>query len=102
MRWLLFLSRLAFICGVFFVLSLSLLFWDWAKDGAVVSTIIIIGTVLGALTVPLVNICYLVVAVWKRNLLSIVPLWLVAANVFYLVLFGFYIYYQNEQSYYPA
>ena len=47
MRWLLFLSRLAFICGICFLLSLSLRIWNWSGDEAISSTIIIIGFVIG-------------------------------------------------------
>lgn len=102
MRWLLFLSRLAFICGLFFLLSISLLLRNWAQDDAIVSTIIIIGTVIGAVVVPLVNICYLVVLFWKRDLKSFVPPWIITANILFLLIFAFYIYYQNGQNNYPA
>jgi hypothetical protein len=94
MRRLLFLSRLAFICGFFFILSASLLIRDWAQDQAVVSTIIIIGQVMGVILVPLVCICYLVVLFWKRTLTAYVPLWLVMGNVLFLVILGMYIFLQ--------
>lgn len=97
---LLFLSRLAFICGLFFILSISLLIRDWAQDQALVSTIIIIGTVMGVIIVPLVNICYLIVLFWKRDLKSIVPVWLITANILFLLILGLYIY-LNGQSNYP-
>lgn len=100
MRWLLFLSRLAFLCGLFFLLSISLLIRDWVQDDAIVSTMIILGTVMGAVTVPLVNICYLIVLFWKRDIKTYVPLWLVTANFFFLLIFAFYIYYQNGQHNY--
>lgn len=102
MRWLLFLSKLAFICGLFFLLSISLLIRNWAQDDAIVSTIIIIGTVIGALTVPLVNICYLVVLFCKKDVKGFVPAWLVTANILFLVIFALYIYYQNVQQNYPT
>ena len=47
MKWLLFLSRLAFICGLCFLLSLSLLVRNWTNDDAITSTIIMIGYVMG-------------------------------------------------------
>jgi hypothetical protein len=95
MRWLLFLSRLAFICGIFFLLSISLLFKDWAKDQATVSTIVIIGHVMGMILVPLVNICYLVVLIWKRMLRVYVPLWLIIGNILMLGILALYIFLQN-------
>jgi len=92
---LLFLSRLAFITGLFFILSFSLLIRDWAKDQAIVSTIVIIGHVIGAIVVPLVNICYLVVLFVKRRLTAYVPLWLVLSNILFLFILFSYILYQN-------
>jgi hypothetical protein len=97
MRWLLFLSRLAFICGLFFIVSFSLLIRNWAEQDAIVSTIAIIGHVMGVILVPLVNICYLVVLFWKRDLRSFVPAWLITANIFFLLLLAFYIYLQNAE-----
>ncbi|MFN4315818.1 MAG: hypothetical protein ACK4E0_16095 [Chitinophagaceae bacterium] len=97
MRWLLFLSRLAFICGLFFIVSFSLLIRNWAEEDAIVSTIAIIGHVMGVILVPLVNICYLVVLFWKRDLRSFVPAWLITSNIFFLLLLAFYIYLQNAE-----
>lgn len=94
MRWLLFLSRLAFICGFFFLLSFTILVKDWTQDQALASTIIIIGQLMGALVVPLVNICYLGVLFIKRELRPYVPAWLVVGNALFLVIFVLYIFLQ--------
>ncbi len=99
MRWLLFLSRLAFICGLFFLLSISLLIRNWAHDEAISSTIIIIGYFIGLMVVPAVNLCYLAVLIIKRKLGKYVPLWLVTANVFFLLILIFYIFYFNDPYY---
>src|SRR5688572_8511786 len=99
MRWLLFLSRLAFITGIFFLLSVSLLFRDWAQDDAITSTIITIGYAIGVVVVPLVNICYLVVLFVKRKIGVYVPLWLVIANILFLFILIFYIFYLNDPYY---
>ena len=99
MKWLLFLSRLAFICGVFFLLSVSLLIRNWTHDEAISSTIIIIGYFIGLIVVPLVNLCYLVVLVVKRKLSVYVPLWLITANIFFLLILIFYIFYFNDPYY---
>ena len=94
MHRLLFLSRLAFICGFFFILSFSILLRNWVEDQDVVSTIIIIGHIMGAILIPLVNICYIVVLFWKRKLTAYVPLWLVVSNVLFLFILFLYIFYQ--------
>ena len=99
MRWLLFLSRLAFICGLFFILSFSLLLRNWAEQDVFMSTAIIIGHVMGMILVPIVCICYLVILFWKRDLRSFVPAWLITANLFLLLLLAAYIYFQNAEQY---
>ena len=99
MRWLLFLSRLAFITGIFFLLSVSLLIRDWAQDDAITSTIIMIGFVMGLVLVPIVNLCYLIVLFVKRMLTLYIPLWIVIANILFLFILIFYIFYLNDPYY---
>lgn len=96
MRWLLFLSRLAFICGFFFLLSISLLIKDWIKDESAVSTIITLGYFMGMIIVPVTCICYLMVFIVKKKLKGIVPLWLVAANILFLLSLFVYLFFINE------
>lgn len=96
MRWLLFLSRLAFICGVSFLLSLSLLVKDWLKDESLVSTIITIGFFMGMIIVPATLLCYLLVWMSGKGLAKSVPRWLILANIFFLFVFIGYIIYNNS------
>jgi hypothetical protein len=98
MRWLLFLSRLAFICGICFLLSLSLRFYEWTKDQDIASTIITIGYFIGILVVPATMLCYLVVVIRKKNLIAAVPLWLIISNVIFLFILLIYIISINAQS----
>src|SRR5687767_14083312 len=95
MGWLRFLSRLAFICGIFFLLSLSLLFKNWLKDESLVSTIITMGYFIGLLMVPLTVACYLGVILVKGNISKYVSRWLVIGNLFFLLVLMFYIFYLN-------
>ncbi|MGZ5221832.1 MAG: hypothetical protein ACXWWD_14320 [Chitinophagaceae bacterium] len=99
MRWLLFLSRLAFICGIFLLLSFSLLVRDWAKDEAITSSIITLGYIMGLVILPVVNISYLVVLFVKRRISIYVPAWLVVANILFLFILIFYIFYLNDPYY---
>lgn len=99
MRWLLFLSRLAFICGLFFVASVSLLINDWVKDPVLESTIITIGYVMSLLLLPLTNLCYTGVLMIKRKLTTYVPLWLVLANLLLFLFLIFFIFYLNDPYY---
>lgn len=102
MRWLLFLSRLAFICGVFFVMSVSLLISNWVNDPTLESTIITIGYSMGLIIFPGTCICYLVVLAVKRKLRVYVPLWLILANVFFFLFLIFFIFYLNDPYYHQA
>jgi hypothetical protein len=86
MRWLLFLSRLALICNLFFLLSASLQVYDWAQNSEVNSTILIIGYFMALLLNPFVNLFYLVIGMSKKKLTVVVPGWLVIANFMLLLL----------------
>ena len=98
MRWLLFLSRLAFICGICFLLSLSLRFFEWTKDQEIASTIIVIGYFIGMLVVPVTVICYLIVLMAKKNIVAFIPLWLIISNIIFLFVLLIYIISINAQS----
>lgn len=100
MRWLLFLSRLAFICGICILLSISILIWKWTNEQAIESTIITIGFFIGIIVLPLTLLSYLVVIIMRRNLVSIVPLWLIITNIIWFILYLFYIISTNGQSNY--
>lgn len=95
MRWLLFLSRLAFICGLFFLLSLSLLIRDWIKDESLISTIITIGFFMGMIIVPITLVSYLFMWLIRKKPAAIVPRWLIIANILVLLLLLGYIFYNN-------
>ena len=95
MRWLLFLSRLSFICGLFFLLTLSLLIKDWIEDESLVSTIITIGYFMGMIIVPITLLCYLILWIVGKKPASVVPRWLIVGNILVLLVLLGYIYYIN-------
>jgi hypothetical protein len=96
MRWLLFLSKLAFICGFCFLLSLALQLSKKSNIEAISSTIIIIGFVIGLFVVPLTLVSYLVVLIRKKTLP--VPLWLVIANIIFLFILMLYLIFINVEG----
>jgi hypothetical protein len=96
MRWLLFLSRLAFVCNVFFLLAFSLQLGNWLTNPDITAIIAIIGYVMVVLFNPLVNLCYLVLFLVRKKFWAVVPLWLVTANILFLVMQIFYILYLND------
>jgi hypothetical protein len=67
MRWLLKLSRVAFICNIFFLLAFSLQLTKWISDEQLTSTILIIGYVMGFILNPLANFSYLVFGIFSRK-----------------------------------
>jgi uncharacterized BrkB/YihY/UPF0761 family membrane protein len=98
MRWLLKLSRLAFICNICFVLAFTLQISNWIKDQDLSGTILIIGYFMVVLFNPLVNICYLVLFLIRKKFWTTVPPWLITANILFLVMQLFFILYLNDQQ----
>jgi len=86
MRWLLFLSRVAFICNLAFLASFVLRVTSWLHNQDVAAFIIISGWVLSVIFNPAVNIIYLFVFWVKRKSLSVVPAWLIVMNILFLML----------------
>jgi len=99
MRWLLFLSRLAFICGLFFVISFTLLINKWVNDPALESTIITIGYLMGMIILPATSLCYLAVLIIKKKLREYVPLWIILSNVLFFLFLVYFIFYLNDPYY---
>ena len=96
MRFVLFLSRIAFICNLFFLLALLVRITNVAGNGLAVSTIGITGYFLVALFNPLVNLIYLFLLFRKKLFISL-PRWLVLSNFIFLLLQLQYILFLNGQ-----
>ena len=96
MRWLLSLSRLAFICNLFFLVAFSLKLSNWIGNEQLTSTILIIGYVMAFVLNPVTNLCYFMLALVSRKKLMTIPSWLIVANVLFLVIDAFYILYINN------
>jgi hypothetical protein len=99
MRWLLFLSRLAFICGVCFVISLGFAMMKRDNNEPFSQTIIMIGFVLGVVVVPITVLCYLGVSIAGKKLSASIPRWLIWLNVLFLFVLLFYIFFVNDHYY---
>jgi len=95
MRWLLFLSRLAFICNVFFLLAVSLQLTRWFQNEDAEATIIIIGYFMAAIINPVANISCLFLLVYRKSSLDVVPRWLLLSNFVFLILQLIYLLYLN-------
>jgi hypothetical protein len=86
MRWLLFLSKLAFICNLAFLVSFIFRVTNWLTNHDIEAYIIIIGWVLSAVFNPIVVFIYLIIFWINRKKLSIVPVWLIVMNILFLFL----------------
>jgi hypothetical protein len=96
-RWLLVLSRVAFICNVCFLIAFSVQMTDWIKNEDITSMIALIGYVMGFVLNPLLVVCYLLIFIISKKILKTVPSWLVTANILFLVIQILYILYLNDQ-----
>ncbi|GAB4092295.1 hypothetical protein [Flaviaesturariibacter terrae] len=99
MRFSLFLSRVAFICNLFFLLVLLLQMGVPARSQALVSTILIAGYLLVLLFNPVANLVNGVLLL-RRRLRAAMPVWLAVANFIFLLLQVQYILFINGK--YPA
>lgn len=95
-QWLLFFSRVAFICNVCFLIAFSIQMTDWIKNEDITSSIALIGYVMGFVVNPILNLCYLFLFFISRKKLKIVPSWLITANILFLVIQILYIFYLND------
>ena len=96
MRWLLFISRVAFICNICFLFAFSLQLTDWIRNEQLSATLIVIGYVMGFIINPVVILCYLFTFLISRRKLAIVPAWLITANILFFVMQILYILYLND------
>jgi hypothetical protein len=93
---LLFWSRVAFICNIFFLLAFSIQLTDWVQNQDISSTIALIGYVMGFVINPFVNIAYLIIFIVSKRKLRLIPSWLITANILFLVMQILYIFYLND------
>ena len=96
MRWLLFVSRVAFICNICFLFAFSLQLTNWIRNEQLSSTLVVSGYVMGFFINPLVVLCYLFTWLVSRRKLKSVPAWLITANILFLVIQILYILYLND------
>lgn len=101
MRWLLFLSRIAFICNLLFLLTVLLQWRNIIGDERIATTVIIIGYIFAVFIFnPVVNLSYGLVLLRRRALFSSVPRWLILANFIFLLLQLQYIFFLNDTIHY--
>ncbi len=97
MRWLLFLSRLAFIGSVFFLAAISLHLYRSVPGEQIDTTDVFIGYLMVVIFIPFVNLCYVVLYFLNRQKLAVVPWWLIYANAIFLLLLIIYVISLNDR-----
>lgn len=95
MRWLIFLSKVAFLSGVMLVLAFSLMVFNWNRDEPVSSGIIAAGYGLALILVPLINLLYFWLAITGKKIGQLVPRWIIAFNIICLLMLILYYSYIN-------
>ena len=86
MRLLRFLSRVAFICNVCFLLASFIQWLPNPPEGPLISLVILMGYVLSILINWVVNLSLLVLLILGRLRKAQVPVWLLVVNlIFFLI-----------------
>jgi hypothetical protein len=85
MRLVRFLSRVAFICNICFLLATFTQWLPALPDNALLSDIIILGYLVSVLINVLVNLVLLVLLLIGRLRAAAVPIWLLVANAGFFI-----------------
>ncbi|HZE83697.1 MAG TPA: hypothetical protein VE035_05270 [Puia sp.] len=81
-----FLSRVAFICNICFLLTSLVQYLPHPPEGPVISTIILMGYVLGILFNIIVNAWFLILLIARKPRATLGPGWLLIVNfIFFIV-----------------
>lgn len=81
-----FLSRVAFICNICFLLASFIQWLPHPPEGELISQLIVLGWLLSILFNTIVNIVIIVLFVFRRLRRAAVPVWLLIANFVFFVL----------------
>lgn len=99
MRWLIFLSRISFLCGLFMLVAFALLFTSWNDNEGLASTIIMAGYGLAMILLPLTGLFYLILTITRKKPGQLVPRWLIISNIIMLLIFLIFTFYFNDPYY---
>jgi cytochrome bd-type quinol oxidase subunit 2 len=81
-----FLSRVAFICNICFLLASFVQWLPHPPEGEIVSQLIVLGWLLSILFNTIVNVVVIILFVVRRRRLTAVPAWLLIANLIFFIL----------------
>lgn len=86
MRKLLFLSRVAFLCNICFLLAWLIQYLPVSPHGHIASTIIVLGTGVAVILNMVVNIIVIISLFVKKSKGQFYPRWLIICNFLFLIL----------------
>lgn len=86
MRWVAFLSRVAFVCNLFFILALYIRLSPNVSEILLSSTTIIIGYVLAIYLNAGINIIYAIILLSRKKLKDFVRIWVASLNFIFLLI----------------
>jgi len=93
MRLLRFLSRVAFICNICYLLASVIQYIPNPPEGPIVSNIIVLGYFLAIILNLLVSVALLITGVLRKKPLE-VPRWLVTTNLIFMIIQSVILYLQ--------
>lgn len=85
MQRLLFFSRVAFICNICFLLTWLMRYLPPMQQGHIASTVVILGIGLSVILNVIINLFIIAGLLQRKPVKEYVPLWLVLANVLFLI-----------------
>ncbi len=85
MRWLYFMSRLAFVSNIAFILCLVLRYRTFMEEKDLVATLLILGWLMPLGLNAIVNTTHSILFVAGKRELSPVPQWLITTNALFFI-----------------
>ncbi len=99
MRWLVLLSRVAFLSGIVMLVALFSGATSWHKAESGFYVAILAGYGLSAVLLPLTGLLYLLLSLVQPHRLQTTPRWLMISNILLLLIFLFFTFYYNDPYY---
>lgn len=96
MKWLSFLSKLAFICNICFVLCFLLRYSNLELDEEINGLLIIIGWFMAIIVSVFYFLITIIAVARKRHTKAEIPAWLIIANFGFLIVEFIYLVYNPE------
>ncbi|MBA4140763.1 MAG: hypothetical protein H0X70_09725 [Segetibacter sp.] len=81
MRWLLFLSRVALICNLFFIACIFFRYKDVMGDQSLRGFVVVVGWLLAPIITVIANVLFITLFILKKKPQATMPGWLLVFNI---------------------